>query len=109
MRRFLGLATISVLAAAALTSVATPPTSAAAAGAATVSVDDTQSLAQLPAVGSGMNVAVWDSRMNDPATTQLLRDAGVKAVRYPGGGYSDGYHWQTHTVEDGGYVAPNTE
>jgi hypothetical protein len=24
-------------------------------------------------------------------------------------GYGDGYHWQTHTVEGGGYVAPNTD
>ncbi|MFF5225336.1 cellulose binding domain-containing protein [Dactylosporangium sp. NPDC000521] len=58
---------------------------------------------------SGLTAAVWDGRMNDAATTGLLRDASVKLVRYPGGGYGDGYHWQTHPVEGGGYVAGNTE
>ncbi|GAA1824406.1 ricin-type beta-trefoil lectin domain protein [Luedemannella flava] len=80
---------------------------AAAATTVAVSVNAGRTLATLPAVGVGVNVAVWDARMNDAATTTLLSDAGFKAVRYPGGGYADGYHWQTHTV-DGGYVAPNT-
>ncbi|MET7330931.1 cellulose binding domain-containing protein [Nonomuraea sp. NPDC005650] len=108
-RRVTGLialagATIAVVGG--LPPVPTPPASAATT--ATVSVDAGQTLATIPAAGVGMNVAVWDGRMNDPATSTLLKDAGVKAVRYPGGGYADGYHWQTHTVEGGGYVAPNT-
>ncbi|WP_290864743.1 cellulose binding domain-containing protein [Hamadaea sp.] len=82
---------------------------AAAATAATVSIDAGHRLATVPTEAVGMNVAVWDGRMNDPETTQLLANAGTKLVRYPGGGYADGYHWQTHTVEGGGYVAPNTE
>lgn len=44
-----------------------------------------------------------------PHAIVLLRNAGISAVRYPGGSYGDGYHWQTHTVEGGGYVAPNTD
>jgi len=96
-----------VLAAGGLTALATLPASAATT--ATVSINADRTLATVSTVGVGMNVAVWDARMNDPQTTQLLRDAGVTAVRYPGGGYADGYHWQTHTVEGGGYVAPNTE
>jgi Cellulose binding domain/Fibronectin type III domain len=32
----------------------------------------------------------------------------VRAMRYPGGSYSDIYHWETHTAP-GGYVAPNTD
>ncbi len=99
-------AAAAILVAAGLTALATVPASAATA--ATVSVNAGQTLATIPSLGVGMNVAVWDARMNDPETADLLRDAGVKAVRYPGGGYADGYHWQTHTVE-GGYVAPNTE
>ena len=30
-------------------------------------------------------------------------------MRYPGGSYGDGYHWQTNTVSGGGYVAPGTD
>src|SRR5262245_36402128 len=97
---------LTLTAAAVITAVATLPASAATT--ATVSVN-TAAVASFPAVGVGMNVAVWDGRMNDPATTDLLRNGGVTIVRYPGGGYADGYHWQTHTVEGGGFVAPNTE
>jgi cellulose binding protein with CBM2 domain len=104
--RPLALAVATILVAAGLTTTATPPASAATTAA--VSVNAGQPLATIPGAGVGMNVAVWDGRMNDPATTDLISDAGITAVRYPGGGYADGYHWQTHTVEDGGFVAPNT-
>jgi hypothetical protein len=103
----IALAAAAILAAAGSTTVATSPASAATT--ATVSVDVGQTLATFPDIGVGMNVAVWDGRMNDPVTTDLLDNAGITAVRYPGGGYADGYHWRTHTVEDGGFVAPNTE
>lgn len=82
---------------------------ASAATSATVSVNAGQTRATFPAVGVGMNVAVWDGRMNTPETTSLLRNAGISAVRYPGGSYADGYHWRTHTMEGGGYIAPNTD
>ncbi|MEU0671982.1 cellulose-binding protein [Streptomyces sp. NPDC006172] len=75
---------------------------------ASVAVDTGRLSARIPATGVGMNVAVYDGNMNHSAVPGLLRNAGVGAVRYPGGGYADGYHWQTHTVE-GGYVAPNTD
>ena len=90
-----------------LTAATTVPASAATT--ASVTIDAGRTLTTWPAAGVGMNVAVWDGRMNDPATAGLLRNAGITAVRYPGGGYADGYHWQTHTVEGGGFVAPNTE
>jgi hypothetical protein len=32
-----------------------------------------------------------------PTTPDLLKAAGVKSMRYPGGSYSDLYHWETHT------------
>jgi hypothetical protein len=32
----------------------------------------------------------------------------LQALRYPGGSYSDIYHWRDHTAP-GGYVAPNTD
>ncbi|GAA3453856.1 cellulose binding domain-containing protein [Dactylosporangium matsuzakiense] len=107
MRRLPALTGAVLLAATGLTALVVP--SAAAATAATVSVDAGQTLRTIDGAGVGMNVAVWDGRMNDASTSTQLSGAGITAVRYPGGSYSDGYHWQTHTVEGGGYVAPNTE
>ncbi|NUP43941.1 MAG: alpha-L-arabinofuranosidase [Streptomyces sp.] len=100
----------AALAAAVSTAVAalvavTPPASAATT--ATVTVNAGQTLATIPATGVGGNVAVYDGNMNSSDMPGLLSAAGIKTVRYPGGGYADGYHWQTNTV-DGGYVAPNT-
>lgn len=84
---------------------ATPATAAVAA---TVSVNAGQSLASIPSAAFGMNVAVYDGLMNDSPISGLLRDAGIGAVRYPGGSYADIYHWQTNTA-DGGFVAPRTD
>jgi len=44
--------------------------------------------------------------MNTQASVDLLSRAGVRMMRYPGGSYGDGYHWQTNTVSGGGCVAP---
>src|SRR4029450_10313267 len=43
-----------------------------------------------------------------PATSDLLKAAGVGMLRYPGGSYADIYHWRDHTAP-GGYVAPGTD
>jgi hypothetical protein len=104
--RLLGLATAATLIAASAIATATLPASAATT--ASVSVNAGQSLATIPATGIGMNVAVYDGNMNASDIPGLLKADGVGLVRYPGGGYGDGYHWQTHTVE-GGFVAPNTD
>ncbi|NUO41072.1 MAG: hypothetical protein HOV82_03435 [Streptomyces sp.] len=106
--RLIGLVAAAAFAVAGSVTTATPPAGAAAtAYTASVSVDTARTLATLPATGVGMNVAVYDGNMNHPSVPGLLKDAGVGAVRYPGGSYADGYHWQTHTVE-GGYVATGT-
>ena len=56
----------------------------------------------------GLNTAVYDSDMNDAPIPGLLKAAGIDALRYPGGSYSDIYNWQTSTAADSGYVAPGT-
>lgn len=115
--RLAGLSAALLLAAAGTSAAAprsaAPPSPATAAPAtsattASVSIDAGQALATIPATGVGMNVAVYDGNMNHPDISGLYKAAGVGMVRYPGGSYSDGYHWQTHTVE-GGYVAPDTD
>src|SRR5512142_1834140 len=75
----------------------------------TVVVNAREGLGTVPGVGYGLNQAVWDTNMNTQASVDLLGQAGVRMMRYPGGSYGDGYHWQTNTVSGGGYVAPGTD
>src|SRR5690348_10894564 len=82
---------------------------AAAIPAVHVTVNATEGLGTVPDTAYGLNQAVWDGNMNTPATVSLLGGAGVRMMRYPGGSYGDGYHWQTNTVSGGGFVAPGTD
>jgi hypothetical protein len=45
----------------------------------------------------GIHTSVYDGNMFNPTTPDLLKAAGVKIMRYPGGSYADLYHWETHT------------
>ena len=72
-----------------------------------VTVNATSGLGAIPSDAIGLNTAVYDGYMNDTPIPGLLKAAGVGAMRYPGGSYSDIYNWQTNTAQ-GGYVAPNT-
>ena len=74
----------------------------------TVSVDTHAGQQRVPAIGLGVNDAIWDTTLGSDSTTGLLNDAGVQIRRYPGGSYADIYHWKDHTAP-GGYVAPNTD
>jgi hypothetical protein len=75
---------------------------------ATVVVNARAGLATVPDTGLGVNHAIWDSQLGTNAVSDLLGDAGVRMMRYPGGSYGDIYHWKDHTAP-GGYVAPNTD
>src|SRR5215468_2971783 len=74
----------------------------------TVTVNARAGLATVPATALGINDAVWDSQLGTNETSDLLKAAGVRVMRYPGGSYGDIYHWQTNTAP-GGFVAPNTD
>ena len=45
----------------------------------------------------GVHTSVYDANMQLPTTPDYLKAAGVKSLRYPGGSYSDLYHWSLHT------------
>jgi hypothetical protein len=46
----------------------------------------------------GMNLASWyDVIANDTAIIDAFEAAGIKAVRWPGGSWSDIYHWANNT------------
>ncbi len=100
-------------AAAVLTIAALPVARSTTAHAASATVDVTvnadEGLGTVPSTAYGANQAVWDGSMNTPAAASVLRAANVGMMRYPGGSYGDGYHWQTNTVTGGGYVAPGTD
>ncbi|MFI0898152.1 cellulose binding domain-containing protein [Streptomyces sp. NPDC020983] len=100
-------------AAAVLTIAAPPAAQSTAAHAASATVDVTvnanEGLGTVSSTAYGANQAVWDGSMNVPEAASVLRGANVGMMRYPGGSYGDGYHWQTNTVTGGGYVAPGTD
>ena len=104
----LSLATALLLAAAALTAVASAGPAAASPSPVNVTVNAGEGLGTIPATAYGLNSAVWDSQLNAPQTQDLLQQAGVQMLRYPGGSYGDIYNWQDNTAP-GGYVAPGTD
>ncbi|MEV0150746.1 MULTISPECIES: cellulose binding domain-containing protein [unclassified Nonomuraea] len=73
-----------------------------------VTVNARAGLAAMPGTGLGVNDAIWDKELGTTAVSDLLKGAGVRMVRYPGGSYGDIYHWKDHTAP-GGYVAPGTD
>jgi hypothetical protein len=73
-----------------------------------VTVNATAGVGAIPSGAIGLNTAVYDQYMNDSTIPSLVKAAGIDAMRYPGGSYSDIYNWQTN-VATGGYDAPNTD
>lgn len=106
-----GLAVLGATALGAALIAGAGPAGAGPAGAATltdsVTVNATSGLGTIPSNAIGLNTAVYDGDMNDTPIPGLIKSAGIDALRYPGGSYSDIYNWQTN-VATGGYDAPNT-
>jgi hypothetical protein len=102
------LASTVLLAAVTAATAAPPGAHAAPAPTTTVDIDVRAGLATVPDTALGVNHAIWDAELGTAAVSDLLKDAGVQMVRYPGGSYADIYHWRDHTAP-GGYVAPNTD
>lgn len=57
-----------------------------------------------PSIGVGINTSVYYNNMNASYISPTLDAVGASIVRYPGGNYSDIYHWTDH-VATGGYAA----
>jgi hypothetical protein len=73
----------------------------------TVQVNAGSSLGTVPSAAKGMNTGVYDGGLNHGAVVTALKNAGVDALRYPGGSTSDAYHWQDNsTVSGQGYANP---
>jgi hypothetical protein len=68
------------------------------AGYSTVSVNTTTKGIAVTDQLLGMNMAAWfDIIVNGNVIVDSFQNAGIKAVRWPGGSWSDVYHWQTNT------------
>jgi hypothetical protein len=83
--------------------------SANAAPTVAVTVDAGTSLGTVPSTAVGLNTAVYDTYMNDPSAASLMKAAGIRQLRFPGGSVADAYHWKTHTVTGGSWAAPGTD
>jgi hypothetical protein len=92
-------ATLLGAAAAVTTATATP--ASAVTSPATVTVNANTGEGAVPSTGLGVNTAVYDGELTDPALPPLLSSAGVNALRYPGGSVSDVYNWQDNSVVPG--------
>jgi len=64
-----------------------------------VTVDPAQAKAILYTTSIGIAADRWDANAYDSATIQLLQDAGITNLRFPGNGGIDAlYHWSTGTI-----------
>jgi len=91
--------TVTNGAGATVTSTAAVTVSAAAA-AATISVDPTTKGIPVTNQLLGMNLEAWfdvAGPTNEPPIQSAFQSAGIKAVRWPGGSWSDAYNWETNT------------
>ena len=74
----------------------------------TISVDPTHPGPAVTDQLLGMNLAVWfDIVSNDTSVVTAFQNAGIKAVRWPGGSDSDLYDWSTNTGCNGTYTDSN--
>ncbi|MBV9447471.1 MAG: hypothetical protein JO345_16435 [Streptosporangiaceae bacterium] len=62
-----------------------------------VSVTPDQPLATVPETGIGINGSTYDGSLLDKPVPGLLRSAGIRLVRIPGGTESDQYDWKANT------------
>jgi hypothetical protein len=72
-------------------------------------VDLKTEVATVPAAGYGVGMSVYDNDFTSPGLPERLKAAGVTALRFPGGSYSDIYHWKTNSATTGttAYIVPN--
>jgi hypothetical protein len=94
-----------------LMAVSTGPASAA-----NVTINAGNELSTVAATAFGLHTSVYDNQNGNPNLPGQLKQAGVTALRYPGGGYADVYHWSANqlspwwgTSGDYGYIGPDVD
>ena len=66
-----------------------------------VSVNAGSVVAALPSTGIGLHTSVYANQFGNAVLPGRIAESGVDMLRYPGGSYSDIYHWTNHTATDG--------
>ena len=72
-----------------------------------VSVNATQTVRTVDARVFGINTAAWDGNLDTANTISILTNMDNQALRWPGGSWSDGYHWTNEAWMDGATSARN--
>ena len=68
---------------------------------ANVTVNTATVLATVPQTYFGLHTSVYDDKLSDAAALPaLLHTTGVTMLRYPGGSYSDRYHWAQNSISN---------
>ena len=70
-----------------------------------VTVDATQTVRQADARWFGANTAIWEYGFDSPDTLSLLTEMGCRTLRFPGGSFSDEYHWESNYIEGASFEA----
>src|SRR5258708_5375535 len=70
-----------------------------------LSVNSSNTRAVMPDSGIGLHTSVYANQFANPSLPSRISESGVDLLRYPGGSYSDIYHWSNNTSPSGGYVA----
>lgn len=62
-------------------------------------VDATQTVRLADARWFGVNTAIWEYGFDSPDTLSLLTEMGCRTLRFPGGSFSDEYHWKSNYID----------
>ncbi len=73
-----------------------------------VSVNAGSVVASLPSTAIGLHTSVYANQWGNAVLPSRIAEAGIDLLRYPGGSYSDIYHWSNHTAS-GGYSANQSD
>jgi len=68
---------------------------------ATVAVNAGQTIRETETQDLGVNVVQWDSALTTSQTLQMVQAAGLNSFRFPGGGISDGFHFNNQPSYNG--------
>ena len=66
-----------------------------------VTVTATSAVGVIPATAYGLNTGVYDPKLLDSSVPQLLKNADVGVLRFPGGSIADAYHWSSNSITTG--------
>ena len=77
------------------------------AGAANVTINAAAKLSTVATSAYGVHTSVYDNQNGNASLPNLLIQSGVAALRYPGGGYADVFHWSvSRSALTGGGLSP---